>query len=51
MEADGSARIAWFGASELAGLRLADDSYVSLITRVLADPGSEGPKLPRNPRG
>jgi 8-oxo-dGTP diphosphatase len=33
-------RIAWFEASELAGLRLADDCYVSLITRVLADPGS-----------
>lgn len=33
-------RIAWFEASELAGLRLADDSYVSLITTVLADQGS-----------
>ncbi len=33
-------RIAWFEASELAGLRLADHSYVLLITRVLADPGS-----------
>jgi hypothetical protein len=33
-------RIDWFEASELAGLRLADDSYVSLITRVLADQGS-----------
>lgn len=29
-------RIGWFTASELAGLRLADDRYVSLITRVLA---------------
>jgi 8-oxo-dGTP diphosphatase len=32
-------RIDWFEASELAGLRLALDSYVSLITRVLADQG------------
>lgn len=32
-------RIGWFEASELAGLRLADDSYVPLITRVLADQG------------
>lgn len=32
-------RIGWFEVSELAGLRLAHDSYVPLITRVLADQG------------
>lgn len=30
-------RIGWFEASELAGLHLASDSYLPLITRVLAD--------------
>jgi mutator protein MutT len=28
--------LAWFSASQLAGLRLAHDSYASLITKVLA---------------
>lgn len=32
-------RIGWFGVSGLAGLRLAHDGYLSLITRVLADQG------------
>ena len=32
-------KIGWFGVSELAGLRLAHDGYLALITRVLAGQG------------
>jgi hypothetical protein len=31
--------IDWFGGSELAGFHVADDSYLRLITRVLAEQG------------
>lgn len=34
--------IRWFGAPELTGLRLAHDSYVSLITRALGDQDHQG---------
>jgi 8-oxo-dGTP diphosphatase len=35
-------KIGWFGVSGLAGLRLAHDGYLALITRVLAGQGGHG---------
>ncbi len=34
--------IGWFGVAELAGLRLAHDGHLALITRVLAGQGGHG---------